>query len=118
MRAAAALSLIALAGCERAGADFENATKQPVEISSALLPNNAHGARNTFVLRPGEVRQSVWYVDEHRLLRFKSAAGSIESFEGSSLAQLSNKCPKHCILRYTDSGVEVVRTNLFGHPEE
>ena len=118
MRAAVVLCFVALAGCERAGADFENGARQPVEVTSALLPGKADGASNTFVLQPGGHMQSVWYVGEHRLLQFKYASGQVQRFEGQNLAQLSSECPKHCILRITDSGVRVVKTNLFGQPKE
>jgi hypothetical protein len=82
------------------------------------LPDKAAGASNTFVLQPGEAVQSVWYVGEHRLLQFKHSSGQVDKFEGAALAQLSRECPKHCILRINDSGVDVVETNLFGRPKE
>jgi hypothetical protein len=118
MRQAAAFCFLALAGCERAGADFQNAAKQPVEVTSTLLPSNAGGATNTFLLKPGGEMQSVWLVSEHRLLQFKYASGQVERFEGETLTQLATECPKHCILRATDSGVKVVGTNVFGHPKD
>jgi hypothetical protein len=118
IRIAVAVACLSLAACERAGADFENATRQPVKITTVLSPDNAGGASNTFTLEPGGEMHSVWYVGEHKLLRFEYGSGQVATFEGQSLMQLASECPKHCILRATNAGVHVVKTSLFGHPQE
>ena len=117
MRVVVALCFFTLVACERAGADFENATSRPIVVASALRPQVANGSMVTFSVAPGGTVQSVWYVGEHRFLQLKYASGRIERYEGERLSQLAQQCPKHCILRVTDSGVSVIKTNVFGEPK-
>ena len=115
MRAAPALACLLLASCERAGADLENAERQPVTVIDALRDSSQP---MTYVIQAGETVQSVWRVGEHRYYEFRWPSGKVMRFQGNDLNRIAKECPKHCILRLTNAGVKVVRTDLFGQRKE
>ncbi|MDQ3078132.1 MAG: hypothetical protein M3Q83_04730 [Pseudomonadota bacterium] len=116
--AASLALLLSTAACERAGADFENRSSRPVSILAELTtpPDGSDGVM-PFEVAPNETVQSVWYVNEHKRMSFVWQSGARVVLDGKNLTELARMCPKHCILRVSESGVVPVQTNFFGRPE-
>jgi hypothetical protein len=105
------LLLCGTAGCERAGAVFENRTSGTVLINDPLkLEEKPAGYASSLpvALPSNMVRGSVWRVDERQFIDISTSTGKRFRFAGASLNKLADDCPKHCILQITDDGVRVV----------
>ena len=110
-----ASALALLAGCERAGADIENASTQQLEVRLTLRDRDGPGAIS---VAPGQTLQSVWFVEDHRQMIFSYAGRSSMLFRGEKLKALGQRRPRHCILRVSERGVRAIATDLFGKPKD